>query len=90
MKIEVTDVRNELDDAFVASQLGAYNVAFTVKDFKLLRVFARDAHGSVPIGNIWKFTRSGSARRIARRGTHRDYLMPQKPKLVGAAASTPF
>ena len=47
MKIEVTDVRNELDDAFVASQLGAYNAAFTVKDFKLLRVFARDADGSV-------------------------------------------
>jgi GNAT superfamily N-acetyltransferase len=51
MKIEVTDVRNELDDAFVASQLGAYNAAFAVKDFKLLRVFARDADGSV-IGGL--------------------------------------
>jgi hypothetical protein len=51
MKIEVTDVRNELDDAFVASQLGAYNAAFTAKGSKLLRVFARDADGSV-IGGL--------------------------------------
>jgi ribosomal protein S18 acetylase RimI-like enzyme len=47
MKIEVTDAQNEHDDAFVVSQLRAYNTAFTVKDFKLLRVFARDADGSV-------------------------------------------
>jgi ribosomal protein S18 acetylase RimI-like enzyme len=47
MKIEVTDVRNERDDAFVASQLGTYNAAFTVRDFKLLRVFARDTNGSI-------------------------------------------
>lgn len=47
MKIEVTDAQNEHDDAFVVSQLRAYNAAFTVKDFKLLRVFARDADGSV-------------------------------------------
>jgi ribosomal protein S18 acetylase RimI-like enzyme len=51
MKIEVTDVRNEQDDAFVGSQLGAYNAAFTLKDFKLLRVFARDADGSI-IGGL--------------------------------------
>jgi ribosomal protein S18 acetylase RimI-like enzyme len=47
MKIEVTDAQNEHDDAFVVSQLRAYNAAFTVKDFKLLRVFARDADGNV-------------------------------------------
>jgi GNAT superfamily N-acetyltransferase len=51
MKIEVTDVRNELDDALIASQLGAYNAAFTVKDFKLLRVFVRDADGQI-IGGL--------------------------------------
>ena len=47
MKIEVTDVQNADDDAFVVSQLRAYNAAFTVKDFKLLRVFARDPDGSI-------------------------------------------
>ena len=51
MKIEVTDVPNEHDDAFVASQLRACNAAFTVRDFKLLRVFARDADGSI-IGGL--------------------------------------
>ena len=51
MKIEITDVPNEHDDAFVASQLRAYNAAFTVGDFKLLRVFARDADGSI-IGGL--------------------------------------
>jgi len=51
MKIEVTDVRNELDDAFVASQLRAYNATSMVRDFKLLRVFARDTNGSV-IGGL--------------------------------------
>ena len=51
MKIEVTDVRNELDDAFVASQLRAYNATSMVRDFKLLRVFARDTNGSI-IGGL--------------------------------------
>lgn len=51
MKIEVTDVPNEQDDAFIASQLRAYNAPFTVRDFKLLRVFARDANGSI-IGGL--------------------------------------
>jgi ribosomal protein S18 acetylase RimI-like enzyme len=51
MKIEVTDVRNEQDDAFVASQLGAHNATFTVRDFKLLRVFARDTNGGI-IGGL--------------------------------------
>lgn len=51
MKIEVIDVPNEHDDAFVASQLRAYNAAFAVRDFKLLRVFARDAEGSI-IGGL--------------------------------------
>ncbi|PLZ03030.1 N-acetyltransferase [Burkholderia sp. WAC0059] len=51
MKIEVTDVRNDHDDAFVVAQLRAYNAAFAVKDFKLLRVFARDADGSI-IGGL--------------------------------------
>ena len=51
MKIEVTDVQNEDDDAFVVSQLRAYNAAFAVKDFKLLRVFARDADGTI-IGGL--------------------------------------
>lgn len=47
MKIEVTDVRNERDDAIVASQLGAYNAAFIARDFKVLRVFARDVDGGL-------------------------------------------
>ncbi|WCM23536.1 GNAT family N-acetyltransferase [Paraburkholderia bryophila] len=51
MKIEVTDVRNEQDDTFVASQLSAYNAKFTVRDFRLLRVFARDTDGSI-IGGL--------------------------------------
>ena len=51
MKIEVTDVRNEQDDAFVASQLSAYNAEFVVRDFRLLRVFARDEEGSI-IGGL--------------------------------------
>ncbi len=50
MKIEVTDAQNEHDDAFVVAQLRAYNAAFTVKDFKLLRVFERDADGSIIAG----------------------------------------
>ncbi|HEV2595821.1 MAG TPA: hypothetical protein VGU01_11525 [Sphingomicrobium sp.] len=49
MKIEVTDVRNELDDAFVALQLGAYNAAFTAKDFKLLLVFVTARAASRPL-----------------------------------------
>jgi GNAT superfamily N-acetyltransferase len=51
MKIEVTDVRNEADDAFVAAQLSAYNAEFITRDFRVLRVFARDADGSV-IGGL--------------------------------------
>ncbi|SDR34532.1 Acetyltransferase (GNAT) family protein [Paraburkholderia fungorum] len=51
MKIEVTDTRNEHDDAFIASQLGAYNAAFAVRDFKPLRVYARNADGSI-IGGL--------------------------------------
>jgi GNAT superfamily N-acetyltransferase len=51
MKIEVTDVRNEADDAFVAAQLSAYNAEFVTRDFRVLRVFARDADGSV-IGGL--------------------------------------
>jgi ribosomal protein S18 acetylase RimI-like enzyme len=51
MKIEVTDAPNEHDDAFVASQLRAYNAAFIVRDFKLLRVLAPDADGSI-IGGL--------------------------------------
>lgn len=51
MKIEVTDKRNEQDDTFVASQLSAYNANFTVSDFRLLRVFARDMDGSI-IGGL--------------------------------------
>ncbi|CAE6754490.1 hypothetical protein R75461_03088 [Paraburkholderia nemoris] len=47
MKIEVTDVRNAQDEAYVASQLGAYTAAFAVKDFKSLHVFARDGDGSI-------------------------------------------
>jgi ribosomal protein S18 acetylase RimI-like enzyme len=35
----------------VGSQLGAYNAAFTAKGSKLLRVFARDADGSI-IGGL--------------------------------------
>jgi GNAT superfamily N-acetyltransferase len=51
MKIEVTDLRNDHDDSFVASQFGTYNATFTVKDFRLLRVFARDADGRI-IGGL--------------------------------------
>lgn len=51
MKIEVTDVRNEHDDAFVALQLRAYNAAFAIRDSRLLRVFARDADGNI-IGGL--------------------------------------
>ncbi|WP_322063086.1 GNAT family N-acetyltransferase [Paraburkholderia sp. J63] len=51
MKIEVTDLRNDQDDVYVTSQLRAYNMAFTVRDFRLLRVFARDTNGSV-IGGL--------------------------------------
>jgi len=51
MKIEVTDLRNDQDDAFVASQLGAYNATFAIRDFKPLRVFARDTDGSI-IGGL--------------------------------------
>jgi len=51
MKIEVSAERNEQDEAYVASQLSAYNAAFTAKDFKLLRVFARDANGAI-IGGL--------------------------------------
>lgn len=60
MKIEVTDVRNEQDDAFVASQLRAYNATFAVRDFKLLRVFARDTNGSI-IGGLLASHSSTSA-----------------------------
>jgi ribosomal protein S18 acetylase RimI-like enzyme len=51
MKIEVTDVRHEQDDGFVAAQLRAYNATFTVRDFKLLRVFVRDENGAI-IGGL--------------------------------------
>jgi GNAT superfamily N-acetyltransferase len=51
MRIEVTDVRNDQDDTLIASQLGAYNAAFAARDFKVLRVFARDADGSI-IGGL--------------------------------------
>lgn len=70
MKIEVTDLRNDRDDSFVASQLSTYNATFTVRDFRLLRVFARDVDGGIiggllaaywriPTGNTSKSTRSG-------------------------------
>ncbi|MEJ0002418.1 MAG: GNAT family N-acetyltransferase [Pararobbsia sp.] len=51
MKIDVTDLRNDRDDSFVASQLSTYNATFTVRDFRLLRVFARNADGSI-IGGL--------------------------------------
>jgi GNAT superfamily N-acetyltransferase len=51
MNIEVTDVRNERDDAFVASQLSAYNALFAERNFKPLRVFVRESDGSV-IGGL--------------------------------------
>ncbi|CAE6739224.1 hypothetical protein R69658_02182 [Paraburkholderia aspalathi] len=51
MKIEVTDLRNDRDDSFVATQLSTYNATFTVRDFRLLRVFARNADGSI-IGGL--------------------------------------
>lgn len=47
VKIEITDLRNDRDDSFVASQLSTYNASFTARDFRLLRVFARDADGSI-------------------------------------------
>jgi ribosomal protein S18 acetylase RimI-like enzyme len=51
MKIEVTDVGNAHDDAFVVSQLRAHNAAHAVKDFKLLRAFVRDVDGNI-IGGL--------------------------------------
>jgi len=51
MNIEVTEVRNERDDAFVSAQLSAYNAAFTQRDFKPLRVYVREVDGSV-IGGL--------------------------------------
>jgi ribosomal protein S18 acetylase RimI-like enzyme len=59
MKIEVTDVRDEKDDAFISSQLRAYNATFAVRDFRLLRAFVRDDDGSL-IGGLladtyWKY-----------------------------------
>ena len=43
MKMEVTDLRNDRDDSFVATQLSTYNATFTARDFRLSRVFARNA-----------------------------------------------
>ena len=65
MKIEVTDLRNDRDDSFVASQLGTYNATFTIRDFRLLRAFVRDADGSI-IGGLlantyWQYLRTNSA-----------------------------
>jgi hypothetical protein len=39
MKIEVTDLRNDRDDSFVATQLSAYNATFTVTPFSIHSVF---------------------------------------------------
>jgi hypothetical protein len=36
----------------VASQLSTYNASFTVRDFRLLRVFARNADGSIVGGSL--------------------------------------
>lgn len=62
MKIEVTDTRNEQDDAFVASQLRSYNATFGERDFELLRAIRAAplmaACWPIPTGNISKSTSS--------------------------------
>lgn len=58
MRVELTDDRDVQHDGFVLTQLRAYNAEPTLKDFRALRVFARDA-GSIICGlladMLWEY-----------------------------------
>jgi hypothetical protein len=43
MKIDVTDLRNDRDDSFVATQLSTYNATFKVTPFSIHSVFRHSA-----------------------------------------------